>query len=475
MKLKQGLNLISFLITAALLTAIGASYQLITAASENSSSALYLLIILSVTAIAAALITLRWLISRLVNPIAELTHSVRSIAGGYNSPINICGTNELQSIAADINTIVSAHREKISSLENAIDEKQKSVREMAFLNELMGFTTSETKFDVIMKNLVDRTKDLVKSEYCAAIIFEPGSYLTRFFVTSRDSQNPPAISLSPEGFFRKLLRNQLPIMVSAGHAGTGSKAAHSASCSQQYLNLTELNLEVRDLLAVPLIFSSELLGLLLTANKIDGTFEQDDEDKLMNFAFQAFQIIAMHDKIANLAITDGLTGLNNHRHFQERLREEVEMSRRYGRSLSLLILDIDHFKAFNDAHGHQTGDKALKMIAALIEEQVRRTDFAARYGGEEFSIIMPETVYSGAKIFAERLRKKIAGTPFPRSDGEKALITVSIGFASIPENTKDRNELIEMADRALYYAKEHGRNASYGFTDTRSKHTKLKH
>ncbi|MBI4710391.1 MAG: sensor domain-containing diguanylate cyclase [Nitrospirae bacterium] len=425
--------------------------------------------------IAAALITLRWLTSRLVNPIDKLTHSIRNIAEGHNSQINISGINELQSIAADLNTIVSAHREKISSLENAIDEKQKSVREMAFLNELMGFTTSETKFDVIMKNLVDRTKDLVKSEYCAAIIFEPGSYLTRFFVTSLDSQNPPAISLSPEGFFRKLLRNQLPIMVSAGHAGTGSKAAHSASCSQQYLNLTELNLEVRDLLAVPLIFSSELLGLLLTANKIDGTFEQDDEDKLMNFAFQAFQIIAMHDKIANLAITDGLTGLNNHRHFQERLREEVEMSRRYGRSLSLLILDIDHFKAFNDAHGHQTGDKALKMIAALIEEQVRRTDFAARYGGEEFSIIMPETVYSGAKIFAERLRKKIAGTPFPRSDGEKALITVSIGFASIPENTKDRNELIEMADRALYYAKEHGRNASYGFTDTRSKHTKLKH
>ncbi|MBI5195675.1 MAG: sensor domain-containing diguanylate cyclase [Nitrospirae bacterium] len=475
MKLKQRLNLISFFITAALFTAICASYQLITAASENSGPALYLLIILSVTALTTALITLRLLIRRLVNPVDELTHSVRSIAGGHNSPINISGTNELQSIVADINTIVSVHRGKISSLENAIEEKQKSMREMAILNELMGFTTSETKFEIIMKNLVDRTKDLVKSEYCAAIIFEPGSYLTRFFVTSRDSQNPPAVSLSPEGFFKKLLRNQSPLRVPSGHSNTVSKTADSVCCSQQCLNLTELNLEVRDLLAVPLIFSSELLGLLLTANKIDGTFEQDDEDKLMNFAFQAFQIIAMHDKIANLAITDGLTGLNNHRHFQERLMEEVEMSRRYGRSLSLLILDIDHFKAFNDAHGHQAGDTALKMIASLIEEQVRRTDFAARYGGEEFSIIMPETVYSGAKIFAERLRKKIAGTPFPCSDGEKALITVSIGFSSIPENTKDKNELIEMADRALYYAKEHGRNASYGFADTRSKHTKLKH
>ncbi|MEK7308600.1 MAG: diguanylate cyclase, partial [Nitrospirota bacterium] len=210
----------------------------------------------------------------------------------------------------------------------------------------------------------------------------------------------------------------------------------------------------------------KLYVLLLLADKADGPFNQEDEDMLMNYTTQAFQYIAMHGEIADLAVTDGLTGLNNHRNFQEKLKEQAEMARRYGMALSLLIMDVDNFKGFNDKYGHQTGDAVLKSIASIIKDHIRATDFAARYGGEEFAVIMPETSYNGARILAERLRKKIAGTPFILPDNDKALVTVSIGFASIPENAGDREELIETADKALYFAKQHGRNLSYGFNET---------
>lgn len=157
------------------------------------------------------------------------------------------------------------------------------------------------------------------------------------------------------------------------------------------------------------------------------------------------------------AETDGLTGLYNHRIFQERLEYAMAVAGRYGQPMALLLFDIDHFKKFNDTYGHQVGDLVLRELAAVIRSQLRKPDIPARYGGEEFTIILPETPRQGAIELAERLRSVVEKHPFPHPGGDPLSVTVSIGVAAFPDYT-EKQKLIEAADQALYRAKEAGRN-----------------
>ncbi|MBI5026395.1 MAG: diguanylate cyclase, partial [Nitrospirae bacterium] len=364
--------------------------------------------------------------------------------GDLDARLEIKDGDEFAPIAMNIKKIVDSLKERVS-------KGQRVVRQYAILTELMGFISSELKTDVILKNLVDRTKDLIKSQHCCVIIFDPKTITTRFFIANEGIQDPSTVRLSTEGLFRKVLKDQVPLRIEK----TG-----------EHIEVPELNLKVKDILAVPLISSGDTSGVLILADKLKDSFDHEDEDMLMDFAFQAFLTVSVHEEIIRLAVVDGLTGLNNHRHFQERLKDEIARARRYGREVSLLILDIDHFKNFNDIYGHQVGDRVLKSISSIIKEQIRATDLAARYGGEEFAVILPETDYAGSRILAERLRKKIAETPFILPNGERAFITISIGFASFPENAGDKDEFIGSADKALYFAKEHGRNMTCGFAET---------
>lgn len=167
----------------------------------------------------------------------------------------------------------------------------------------------------------------------------------------------------------------------------------------------------------------------------------------------------VNEKLRKLSIIDGLTGLYNHRYFQERLREEFERTRRYRHSLSLIMLDIDYFKKVNDTYGHLFGDFVLKELARIIKESLRKTDIAARYGGEEFALILPETEIQGASALGERLRSRVEKHSF-QMKGISLHITISLGAASIfpAESSKTPRDLIETADKALYYSKTHGRN-----------------
>jgi len=174
---------------------------------------------------------------------------------------------------------------------------------------------------------------------------------------------------------------------------------------------------------------------------------------------------AMADKLARsqamlreLSTHDSLTGLANYREFHRHLAEEAERSQRYGRSFSLLMLDIDHFKTINDTFGHLAGDKALRALAALIRGEVRPTDLVARYGGEEFALVLPETAGPGALTLAERLRVRVAGHAVALTADQTISLTVSIGLASYPEDKDSVQTLVSAADQALYIAKSAGRN-----------------
>lgn len=159
-----------------------------------------------------------------------------------------------------------------------------------------------------------------------------------------------------------------------------------------------------------------------------------------------------------LATIDGLTELYNHRYFQDTLKQQMDIARRYNQSVSLIICDIDFFKKFNDTYGHQAGDAVLRQVAQTLKKNSRTTDYVCRYGGEEMSIILPNTNAEEALMLANRICAAVAEKPFHLTPVDTAPVTISLGVSTFPENAQTPQDLIEWADKGLYYAKEHGRN-----------------
>jgi diguanylate cyclase (GGDEF)-like protein len=203
--------------------------------------------------------------------------------------------------------------------------------------------------------------------------------------------------------------------------------------------------------------------------------EANDELRRLNFTYEqlvmefkqakekaerlAGELQKANTKLRELVFRDGLTGLYNHRYFQELMKREMSRSVRYRSVLSLMMFDIDHFKRVNDTYGHPGGDVVLRKLAELVQASMRTSDVVARYGGEEFAVILPETDPGGCKVFAERLRRKVEQMETD-IDGTLVKITVSIGTATYVPGmaANDKSQLIDAADRALYQSKQNGRN-----------------
>ncbi len=177
------------------------------------------------------------------------------------------------------------------------------------------------------------------------------------------------------------------------------------------------------------------------------------EDAQKKLRQQQDMLQDVNSKLSELAAADSLTGLRNRRAFEERLDDETRRWRRNGSDVSLILLDVDHFKAFNDTYGHPRGDDVLRAVGAILRQSLRASDFAARYGGEEFAIILPNTDRVGALHVAEQLRQAIETATW-----EDREITVSIGVATLCAQISTSEELVDYADRALYRSKQAGRN-----------------
>jgi len=218
--------------------------------------------------------------------------------------------------------------------------------------------------------------------------------------------------------------------------------------------------KTRSFISYPILIGDRRIAVMNFTDKAGGTpFEERDIELLDAIAPQIAVAIDrtslkdMAGEFEQLSVTDALTGLLNRRYLEKRLSEEIQRSKRHRFPMSMMLLDVDEFKSYNDTYGHPAGDTALKILANVLQDILRGADVAARYGGEEFAVLLPQTTSSEAGVIAERLRQRIEHTVFP-----KRKVTVSIGIASCSNEIETPEDIIGAADHALYEAKNHGRN-----------------
>ncbi len=244
-----------------------------------------------------------------------------------------------------------------------------------------------------------------------------------------------------------------------------SRLINNLQSTPEYAHLAGNNFH--SLLVAPLFRWSrqgakETMGLVAAVSEEQHDFTAHDQYLMTAFAKQAGMIIEnaqLYQKTEALAIRDGLTNLYNYRRFKERLDEELNKCRAEGRSLALLMGDIDHFKHYNDRHGHQGGDAVLRGVADILLRSTRGADLVARYGGEEFVVILPRTDLEGARAVGENIRRRIADEKFPGEETQPGGdLTITLGLAVFPNDGQAADEIIESADQALYEGKRSGRN-----------------
>jgi len=242
----------------------------------------------------------------------------------------------------------------------------------------------------------------------------------------------------------------------------------SEEAKKKVSNMVKTNLNTDHFVTVPLKAKDRTLGAILVDNIFTKKAITRSDIRILtmfaNHAGLAIENSRLYEETVHLSKTDWLTKLWNSGELRKRLAEELEKSRISDKNLSVLMIDIDNFKPYNDTLGHQKGDEALKKIASILSHKSREDDFAARYGGEEFTVIMPNTPKKIASAIAERLKNNVQEAFTPAEVGKKEPpLTISIGISTFPYDGTDKESLIHKADIALYEAKRLGKNKMCGY------------
>lgn len=342
--------------------------------------------------------------------------------------------------------VVEARRKNEQEIKELLDE-YKSLYNLGL--KLSHFESTDELFPVIAKQAIESAKCLAG---CIAVYKEKFGEMEIMTSTgfSKQFDYSKTWEIEPNSLTNKILNKKQPFII-------------TDVTEQTVDNKALIDEGVKSLAASPLFAEGKIVGILYVADFRKRDFSPREISILSLISTLAALAIERAKLLAETkleAITDGLTGLYNHRHFITRLKEEASRAVRYNNSISLIMFDVDHFKNFNDEFGHLEGNNLLVQIADVLREESRNEDIVARYGGEEFAIVMPQTRKEGAVAFAERIRKMIQNKKFKNLKGEtiKKAITVSGGVASCPSDISSFINLIQLADQALYKAKELSRN-----------------
>ncbi|MGA1869243.1 MAG: diguanylate cyclase [bacterium] len=240
-----------------------------------------------------------------------------------------------------------------------------------------------------------------------------------------------------------------------------AKIIKDVSTNKKFIESFDYKIINGSFMGLPLLKDNQLIGIINLHKLATNAFSESNREYYMlvaDYISNSIVKATLFQEAKNLSNIDDLTQLFNRRYFFEVAYQEIKRAKRYCRKISLLMLDIDHFKHFNDYYGHLKGDYALKVVARILHSHAREADIVGRFGGDEFLMLLPETDKTGCKILAERIRQKIAHV-FPFSnEGLQPHLTATIGIATFPDDAQCRHSLLEYADKALYFGKINGRN-----------------
>lgn len=324
-------------------------------------------------------------------------------------------------------------------------------QELSILHQIAQRIGSQIDLGQTLELIATETRSVVPYDELMIFLLEPE---TQRLIQQRTSRSGPKPTL------------EIPL----GEGLIGNVARHGVNLRlDQLAGVEEAYLaDFQSALIVPIASDEQQLGVIAFFHREARAFDARGERMVALLASQvaiAIKNAQLYETTQQLAITDGMTGVYNRRYFQRQLESEFRRAPRFGYPVALAIIDVDYFKKFNDVHGHLLGDQALRSVAQILKDSVRETDVVARYGGEEFAVILPETNSEHALEVAERIRKHVAQHTFWGRGQTPISVTVSIGIASKLAAEIKADELIELADRALYEAKHAGRNRIFAAQD----------
>jgi diguanylate cyclase (GGDEF)-like protein len=358
-------------------------------------------------------------------------------------------------MASEVLYVLEGHRER--------ERIKTKTHEFSGLLAVSKALSSKLDLQHRLETMADLTREIVSYDHCLILLMEPGGRRATIKVV-RGIEDPDlhetSVPLS-DGLLSLIVKNRHELLFSK-LPGEADRAGIFAAASR-------IQIPAKSFLGIPMIVEDRVIGLFVLLSRREDAFSGYEKHTLTIICNQAAQAISdaqLHAQVERMAVTDGLTGILNHRRFQERLAEEFLRIARHPDPISLLLIDIDHFKKFNDAYGHPVGDLILKKIAKVLTRLTRSADIVARYGGEEFVVALFKAESRQAERLAERIRKTIESTEFEAQE-QTLRVTVSVGAASCPQDAQTRETLIELADRALYHAKNTGRNRIASFHEVR--------
>lgn len=334
-------------------------------------------------------------------------------------------------------------------------QKEHWLNQLATFNEIGKALTSSLDLKEILNIVMEKVSELLSPRNWSLLLLDDETRELKFeIVVGEGAEKIKDLRLRlGEGIAGWVAREMEPILVE-----DVSKDPRFSNKADQLSDFT-----TRSIICVPLVARGECLGVIELVNKVDEKASFVEEDLLVLRTVADYTAIAIENaqyfnKVQELTIKDDLTGLYNARFLQGRLDYEVERARRFGYDLSMIFLDLDHFKEVNDRYGHIQGSKLLAEAAELLKGMTRTVDVLCRYGGDEFIVIMPETSKKGAVKLAEKLRMALKKEVFLKDEGINARLTGSFGVASFPEDASSRNDLVQMADKAMYRVKNSDRD-----------------
>jgi len=331
------------------------------------------------------------------------------------------------------------------------NELQEQLRKVSIAHEVGNALVSTFDLDMVLELILKCITDVTGAELCSIMLLDEETKELRIKVArglSEDVIRSTVLKIG-EGISGWVAQEGKPLLIKDIENDTrfGKKSMSKYGS--------------KSLLSVPLLCKDKVIGVVNVNNRsFSKVFTYSELNLLTLFANQAAIAIEnarLYKELEIMALTDGVTGIYNHRAFQTRLEEEISRADRYNYSVSIVIIDLDFFKKINDTYGHLEGDNVLREIGVMLNRTVRKMDFVARYGGEEFSIVLPRTTKAVAQEISERIRRTFERS-HPIKMDPSATITGSFGVATFPEDTVDIKELIDMADQAMYRAKINGRN-----------------